>query len=245
MQPDRCEFFMLAQDELSGLAAVPELGYPAPIAENREVFDSFLDHGQSIVELLCKVLSKSLGLAEDTLSSKQKPSDKSGTMIRLIKYPGVKGEDDRRTSLVHHTDMGTITLLANVLGGLQIPKPTSDPIDGNSGEDWVYVRPEPNHLIVNIGDALVQLSGGVLRSSIHRVTYPPGEQAEFDRYSVAYLVHAGADVDMRRIKGGRIPEGEVEGTITADEWEKKKTMALIQGKGWVGSSGGQKMKGEK
>jgi isopenicillin N synthase-like dioxygenase len=244
-QPDRCEFFMLAQDELSGLTTIPEPGYPPPIAENMKVFHSFLENGQPIVELVCKVLSRSLGLPKDALYSKQKPSERSGTMIRLIKYPGVKGDDDRRTSLVQHTDMGTLTLLVNVLGGLQIPKPTSDANDGDRDEEWLYVRPEPNHLIVNIGDALVQFSGGVLRSSVHRVTYPPGKQADLDRYSVAYLVRAGADVTMKRIKGGWVPDGDEEENITASEWEKKKNMALIQGKDCVRSTGGEKMKEEK
>lgn len=53
---------------------------------------------------------------------------------------------------------------------------------GGNGEDgeeavaggWVYVLPLPNHAIVNLGDALVKFSVGVLRSDNHRVVLPPG-----------------------------------------------------------------------
>lgn len=52
-------------------------------------------------------------------------------------------------------------------------------------------------MVVNIGDAMAQFSGGVIRSNLHSVTAPPGEQALFDRYSAAYFLRPEDDVVMK------------------------------------------------
>lgn len=236
-QPDRCEFFMLHQDEIN---AITSPDYPSPIANSLPIFKSYLSHAQSILHLICRILSTELQLPPSTFSSKQLPGSKSGTMVRLIKYPAADSDADRRTALVPHTDLGTITLLASVLGGLQILPPNK--------ADWIYVKPEPNCLAVNMGDAMVQWTGGVLRSNMHRVTFAPGSQGTHDRYSVAFLARAASDANMRRLKGGLIPDAENEGdedksmAMVASEWEKLKTLALIQGKDCVKSTGGRPLR---
>jgi isopenicillin N synthase-like dioxygenase len=245
-QPDRCEMFMLSQDELNGLAPAPQ--YPQPVATRLSAFKSYLAHAEPIVELICGVLSTSLGLPPSTFYEKQNPASKSGTLIRLIKYPPAASAADRRTSLVPHTDMGTITLLAGILGGLQILRPSMSGDEGGE-EVWEYIKPEPKCLIVNMGDAMVQWTGGVLRSNVHRVTYPPESQEAHERFSVAYLSRASSDITMRRLRGGRIPDEELEGDCEnedprADEWEKTKNLALISGKDCVKSTGGKPMRGE-
>lgn len=245
-QPDRCEFFMLSRDELNGLDPAPD--YPSPVANNLSAFTSYLSHAQPIVELICRILSTSFNLPPSTFLSKQPVTSKSGTLIRLIKYPAAVSPSDLRTSLLSHTDMGTITLLANVIGGLEILRSFSS--NGEVKDEWEHIKPEPNCLIVNIGDAMVQWTGGVLRSNVHRVTYPPGAQANHDRFSIAYLVRAAGDADMRRLSGGLIPDLEADGEVAdevdmlAAEWEKKKSMALIQGKDCVKSTGGRPLKGK-
>ena len=40
---------------------------------------------------------------------------------------------------------------------------------------------------MNLGDALVKFSAGVLRSNIHRVVPPPGVQGCETRYSLVYF----------------------------------------------------------
>jgi isopenicillin N synthase-like dioxygenase len=120
--PDRCEMFMLSQDELNGLAPAPQ--HPQPIGTHLSAFKSYLAHAELIVELICRVLSTSLGLPPSTFFERHNLASKSGTLIRLIKYPPAASAADRRTSLVLHTDMGTITLLVGILGGLQILRPS-------------------------------------------------------------------------------------------------------------------------
>ncbi|GJJ08947.1 hypothetical protein Clacol_003167 [Clathrus columnatus] len=54
--------------------------------------------------------------------------------------------------------------------------------------------PIPGHAICNIGDALHILSGGILRSSIHRVLTPPGDQSKFERFSIVFFFRPGNSV---------------------------------------------------
>jgi isopenicillin N synthase-like dioxygenase len=123
--------------------------------------------------------------------------------------------------MVHHTDFGSITLLANVLGGLQILARDKAPTDDGA---WLWVRPQPGCLVVNLGDAMVQWTGGVLRSNVHRVNSAPGQQRFVERYSLGIFIRPERNVSMKRLIG----EGEEgdDGELTAWEWEVKKQMAL-------------------
>lgn len=73
---------------------------------------------------------------------------------------------------------------------------------------WRYVRPEPGHAIVNLGDSMVQWIGGVPRSNMHRVVPPAGAQSEYPRYSIAYVLNPPYACRMERLKGEGIPLGE-------------------------------------
>ncbi|CAG8953836.1 hypothetical protein HYFRA_00006728 [Hymenoscyphus fraxineus] len=174
---------------------------------------------------------KILGLTTGTLSSLQSVDQPSGTIIRMVRYPS-QTTDDRRTALLPHTDYGTLTLLVSVLGGLQILP--------HGASEWQYVEPKPGCVIVNVGDALVEWTGGVLRSNLHRATVPPGLQAECVRHSIAYLIRLGREIPMRRLVGGHIPAATAgeDMDMTASEWEMKKTMALKAGADIARSHGG-------
>lgn len=145
-----------------------------------------------------------------------------------------------------HCDFGTITILFNWLGGLQV---WSDPSRGNfenivdpesnagsNGESekprWLWVQPPPaNHAIVNLGDASVKWTHGVLCSGRHRVVPAPGAQGTFDRYSVVYFVRPEDDVVLKRLEAPGIPKleaGVKEEDITAKEWIIKQALGLGQ-----------------
>ena len=232
---------MFSRDEILGTAPPPRGGYPDPISENRSVLESYLTNAQPIVFLICRILSLSFELPPETLGEMQRLDVESGTMIRLVKNPAAKSATDKRTALLPHTDIGTVTLLAGVLGGLQILPPGLEDVDPN----WRYLRPEPNCLLVNMGDTMVEWTGGVLRSNMHRVMYCPGEQSKCDRYSIAYLCRAAHDAPLRRVNGGLIPNvthGNEDNNTSAKEWEQKKTLALNAGKDCAKSTGGLPMK---
>jgi isopenicillin N synthase-like dioxygenase len=103
----------------------------------------------------------------------------------------------------------------NRLGGLQVQLPRS--------EEWVYVRPVPRCAIVNLGDAMVKFSGGILRSNLHRVVSPPGEQAGHVRHSLVYFSRPEHDVMLRRLEGGLIDElgvddGDSKEGVRSEDW---------------------------
>lgn len=217
-----------------GTAALQSL--PPLVHENLELYTSFLTHGQSIVENVSSTLATQLGLPSDAFSSLQQTTKPSGTVVRFIKSLASPKAEDLRTSMIHHTDFGSITLLANVLGGLQILAPGRPPEDKTA---WLWVRPQPGCLVVNLGDAMVQWTGGLLRSNVHRVSYAPGEQRFSDRYSLAILVRPERDASMRKLVGPG-EDGE-DSNLTAWKWEVKKSMSLMRGEAVIESKGGKPM----
>ena len=145
----------------------------------------------------------------------------SGDQIRFVKVPP-QPLDDRQTALGEHTDFGSITILFNKLGGLQILSPEKN-------LQWCYVRPLPGHAIINLGDAMVKFTNGLLKSNTHRVVSPPGAQADLTRYSVVYFARPEDDVLLKRLEGSDIipPLGEdgVEENITSKDWIIKRAIS--------------------
>lgn len=220
-EPDRFEWFNLGQDGLVGNAPLQPL--PDVIHSQISLFTSFLKHGQMIASVINQTLATQLSLAPETFTALQTPEKSSGTVVRIIKADASPLPEHLRTSMHHHTDFGTITLLANVLGGLQILDTDKAQMDDNA---WLWVRPQPGCLIVNLGDAMVQWTGGVLRSNVHRINYSPGQQRYLDRYSLAILFRPERNASMKRLIGeGRDSEDD---KLTAWEWEVKRMMSYAK-----------------
>ncbi|KAI0001539.1 hypothetical protein F4779DRAFT_622386 [Xylariaceae sp. FL0662B] len=68
---------------------------------------------------------------------------------------------------------------------------------------WLWVKPRPGCLIVNMDDAMVQWTGGLLRSNVYRISYVFGLQRFVERYSLALLARPKRNAIVRRIGGGR------------------------------------------
>lgn len=171
-----------------------------------------MSNSHAIVTLILTILNGKLGLPANTLPDMHRQSALSGDQVRWVKAPP-QPMNDRRVALGQHTDFGSVTVLLNRVGGLQVQMPGTD--------DWVYVRPLPGHAIINLGDAMVKFSNGLLRSNIHRVSAPPGAQAECTRYSLVYFARPEDEVILRRLEGKLIPplEGnEVEEAVSSKEW---------------------------
>jgi isopenicillin N synthase-like dioxygenase len=127
------------------------------------------------------------------------------------------------------------------MGGLQLLTPDADPRIESS---WVWIQPQPGCAIVNLGDAMVEWSGGVLRSNMHRVTFAPGEQSNSTRHSLAYLVRPDGTAPMKRVAEGdslipKLEEGEEENLMNAREWEAHKAVAIRAGRDNARSRGGK------
>lgn len=68
-------------------------------------------------------------------------------------------------------------------------------IKTDAGE-WRYVPPVDDGIICNVGDTLQFWSAGYFKSTTHRVTRPPEDQAHLFRQGLFYFVRPGNDVDI-------------------------------------------------
>lgn len=151
-------------------------------------------------------------------------------------------EGDRRTSLLPHTDFGSVTLVWNILGGLQIQ---SSEVRDND-DCWEFVKPEPGCAVVNMGDAMVKFTSGTIRSNLHRVAYAPGEQAIYDRYSLAYFSRPLDNVQMKALSAveNKSPNDEhanepENGIYTMKEWVAERSELYRKGGLQMRSTGGK------
>jgi isopenicillin N synthase-like dioxygenase len=69
---------------------------------------------------------------------------------------------------------------------------------------------------------MVKFTNGLLRSNIHRVVAPPGEQGKETRYSVVYFARPGDEVVLKRLEGSdvipELGEGEREEEMNSKDW---------------------------
>ncbi|KAI4086089.1 MAG: hypothetical protein LQ344_007867 [Seirophora lacunosa] len=239
--PDRMAFYSLSQDDILGNSASRPA--PAVVETHRPDLEGFFHHGHIIFSRILSHLDARLGLESGTLISLSPLEKTSGTSLRLLKALPSGRAANARTDLLGHTDLGSITMLFNVVGGLQILTPSAPKVPADS--DWRFVRPMPGCALINLGDAMVQWSGGVVRSNMHRVVTAPGAQKGVERLSVAYLLRPAHETSMEKLKGGHAVAGAAngggqEGFINARDWERMRAVQLVKGENKPESIGGKK-----
>ena len=131
--------------------------WPAPdvLSSQRPLMKGFMQSAHQIVYTVLGLLNEHLRLPPKTLENLHRLEGTSGDQIRFLRAPP-QPKDDRRTALGEHTDFGSVTVLFNRLGGLQVLPPGKD-------AEWCYVKPLPNHAIINLGDAMVKFTNGVAK----------------------------------------------------------------------------------
>ncbi|KZP01751.1 Clavaminate synthase-like protein [Calocera viscosa TUFC12733] len=204
------------------------LPVPALITANNPLFKSFAVNAFNIVHMLLNHLNDQLELPPGTLVNLHRLQEQSGDHVRLLKAPPAPGEPS--LSAGPHTDFGSLTILFNWLGGLQVVLP-------GASKEWVYVRPVPGCAIVNLGDAMVKFTAGLLRSNIHRVMSPPGEQADQTRFSLVYFSRPENSVVLKRLKGGLIDaqplSDQPEPEFTSKQWFLRRAHLNKKDKNWT------------
>lgn len=190
------------------------------------LLESYIRHCRAAIDLLLSHLERHLGLPAGALADLHRLARPSGDHVRFNQHAAQPFSEDA-ARLGEHTDFGSLTILFNWLGGLQIRHPASG--------EWVYVRPVPGSAVVNLGDALVKFTAGVLRSNVHRVCAPPGPQEGLVRNSLVYFSRPEDEVVLRRLKGGLVDaQPVVEGRgwgeeMTAKEWTWRRSVGDLKG----------------
>jgi isopenicillin N synthase-like dioxygenase len=122
----------------------------------RKASFEFTTEIEKLSKTLLALISESLGLSTEYIN--EFFGDHSQLMTCNF-YPACP-KPDLALGLVGHSDPGGVSLLMqDDVGGLQVLY-----------EDrWVSVKPIPNSLVINLGDATQILTNGKYKSAIHRV----------------------------------------------------------------------------
>jgi isopenicillin N synthase-like dioxygenase len=103
-------------------------------------------------------------------------------LFRIFHYPPPP-PDAGAWGVGEHTDYGLVTVLGqDASGGLEVR--------GRDG--WVPVPPHPDAFVINIGDMLERMTGGVYRSTPHRVRNTSGA----DRLSFPLFLDPNWDAEV-------------------------------------------------
>ncbi|KAL5736038.1 hypothetical protein ACOSQ2_030826 [Xanthoceras sorbifolium] len=137
---------------------------------SRSTIGLFAKKAASLARRLAECLAQNL---EVKSSYFQENCLTSSSYLRMNRYPPCPSSLEVH-GLMPHTDSDFLTILyPDQVGGLQLMR------EGK----WINVKPNPQVLIVNIGDLFQALSNGVYKSIEHRVVAHP----EVERFSVAYF----------------------------------------------------------
>jgi isopenicillin N synthase-like dioxygenase len=167
-RPDTTQFFNVSKDYVHDIARDNIRGtpitYPPEITTHTPLFQSFTSHGHACGMLILRTLASQLGLPEDSFTNLNLFDHPSGDHCRLTHKPPSPPSPDGGVScpsslgLPSHTDFGSVTVLFNWLGGLQVEShidtTTKSSEGGERGEvqrEWEWVKPLPGHAIVNLG----------------------------------------------------------------------------------------------
>lgn len=159
----------------------------------------------------------------------------------MLYYPRTEEEwaDSKYGVAGGHTDLGTVTLLfRQPVAGLQILGE-----DGN----WTWVKAEPGTITVNLADTISHLTGGWLKSSVHRVVAPPEDQRQYKRTGLLYFARPHNDTVLLPITDSPVleqagVEPRFDKNVTMEEWVRaKQTLQLnpeIARKRWAENGDG-------
>jgi len=209
--PDTMEFWNMSKDEVLVRNGTK---FPDAILDAKDVVKNYMAKSHEIVLVILEILSLKLGLSAQALPNLHRLMQDSGDQLRLTKatmYP-TENQDSSDVSFGAHTDYGSITILFNRLYGLQVL---------TTNKEWLYVPPLPGHAVVNFGDAMVKLTGGYLKSNIHRVVTAPGLSKVTDRYSVVYFARPENNVLMKSLLNDE-EDDDNNHVLTAQEWGVKR-----------------------
>jgi isopenicillin N synthase-like dioxygenase len=167
--------------------------------------DTVLTYMHEVTEIghrLMRILSLSLSLPEDYFH--RHFTRDPLVLFRIFHYPpAAQASETTSWGVGEHTDYGLLTILKqDDRGGLQIKR---------SGQ-WVEAPFLANTFICNIGDMLERMTGGLYKSTLHRVRNVSGK----DRYSFPLFFDPGFDV-----KVGVVPGCSVKGDPLHDRWDQK------------------------
>lgn len=159
--------------------------FPKNPQEFKETILKWMEEIEKVGHAVMRGIALSLGLSSDYF-------DKNYThnpliLFRIFHYPAVDLLTDT-WGVGEHTDYGLLTILKqDSMGGLQV----------KSKGQWLEAPPIDNTFVCNIGDMLDHVTGGLYKSTPHRVLNVSGKS----RLSFPLFFDPDFDAPIKKIEG--------------------------------------------
>ncbi|XOV86881.1 MAG: 2OG-Fe(II) oxygenase family protein [Pseudomonadota bacterium] len=193
--PDWKEIFDVGEPEHEGPLAGCEPQWPDQPTGFQQVMDVHRSHCERIAATLLGAIAQAMGASASILKAAFEPSHTS--FLRLNFYPvcprpempaGVAVPLAGHLGINHHTDAGALTvLMQDQVDGLQVFRDNR----------WHTISPEPDALIINIGDVVQVWSNDRYCAPLHRVL----ANSDRVRYSAAYFYNPAATATYEPLPG--------------------------------------------
>jgi isopenicillin N synthase-like dioxygenase len=158
--------------------------FPTRVPELRASVLTFMVEAERSAHAIMEGIALALGL--DDQYFRRNYTAKPTMLFRIFHYPASNASQG--WGVGEHTDYGLLTLLAqDEIGGLQVKTPTG----------WIDAPPIAGALVCNIGDMLDRLTGGVYRSTPHRVL----NATDRSRLSFPFFFDPGFDARIVPLPG--------------------------------------------
>jgi isopenicillin N synthase-like dioxygenase len=173
--------------------------FPEEVPELRPAVLDFMSAAAAAGQALLEGLALALEL--DAGYFRRHYTARPTTLFRVFRYPpSAAGGGD--WGVGEHSDYGLLTLLAqDAVGGLEVRTPRG----------WIEAPPLEGALVCNLGDMLDRLTGGVFRSTPHRVRNTSGRA----RLSLAFFLDPALEAEIVPLPGHRASPG-----TAAERWDR-------------------------
>ena len=196
--PDLKEFFHVGREFSAGhrrSADYPENVWPMELPELRDRSLAVYDALDACAARLLEALAIAYKLEVSAFASMLV---RGNSILRALHYPPVETSAPcGALRAAPHEDINLITLLCESTdAGLEI---------FTASDGWISVESVPGQIVVNAGDMLEWVTGGVISATTHRVVQPT-EVAARDRYAMPFFAHPPPGCELRVLAPFDTPE---------------------------------------
>lgn len=227
---DNMEFFNVRHFVHKGIF-FNRLTYPELVRNNLDdISDYFRYLHFEVLKKVLNLIDIVLELPEETLWNNyfkvvDNDIDNSGGGFgRFLMYHEVNKDYNKATNntwMRGHTDATALTfIVSQPILSLQIRD--------HKTQKWKFVGYTPNSLVVNVGDAFQQLTGGYFKSSVHRVVTSPYYQRRFKRNTIIYFCDPSRNtyLDPEELSAPKLDylgiKSNLKRRVTFGEWDDAK-----------------------
>lgn len=156
------------------------------VSTYQPIMSALFQEMDKLSSMVLEALALYLGEEQELIANMIKGGD---SLLRAIHYPPIDSQEvDGHIRAAAHEDINLITLLCeSSQPGLQLLDP--------SGK-WIPIHKLQGQIIVNSSDMLKNLTGGLFRSTTHRVVNPDADSSK-PRFSMPFFAHPRGEISLK------------------------------------------------